>query len=456
MNNKIDVLNLEWTSYPSRDREAATLVCNYLRFRGLEVYEGSMFNGFFLIDALKPKILFVTNSVGALLNLDIVKYAKSRGIICVSGISEGNFNENGISQFVWGVNKDKKYYEDRVYFWSEYAYRIAVENFPSIKRNVGVSGAVGFDRYKIVGKEAVEKPDVLSEFDYVLGVGCWNFDFLSKESHCYKMFNGLVLCEQDFNFFCEDRCRFNEELFNFAKKNPKVGILLKEHPGTTGRDWASGIEGLRDLSNVCVVKNELSVMQAISMSDLWLTYESTTALEAWLLDVPTCLLNPSGIDFNFREGFHLGQENYVCEEALSVAVSRHKNTGFFPEREKYSKARQDIIHRIVGYSDGLNHVRLGNEIYELRRNVDRPEDEANDFDGFKWKKLKRMLVWFLVRTLKLNFLERGASRISKWDDVEVRRFSDKRMDQIKKFYQEKGYTKEYLCEIKAFFPKDGV
>ena len=33
----IDVLNLEWTSTPSRDREVATMVCNYLRFQWLSL-----------------------------------------------------------------------------------------------------------------------------------------------------------------------------------------------------------------------------------------------------------------------------------------------------------------------------------------------------------------------------------------------------------------------------------
>ena len=42
--SKADVLNLEWSSFPSRDREMATLVCNYLRFQGYSVIEGSIFN----------------------------------------------------------------------------------------------------------------------------------------------------------------------------------------------------------------------------------------------------------------------------------------------------------------------------------------------------------------------------------------------------------------------------
>ena len=90
MKNRVDVLSLEWTSYPSRDREAATLVCNYLKYMGVSVYEGSIFNGYFLIDRFNPKILFITNSVGSLLNLDIVKYAKAKELsvypVCLRGI----------------------------------------------------------------------------------------------------------------------------------------------------------------------------------------------------------------------------------------------------------------------------------------------------------------------------------------------------------------------------------
>ena len=55
----MDVLNLEWTSYPSRDRNMATLVCNYLRYMGVTVKESSVFCGFEMIDKLKPGLLFI-------------------------------------------------------------------------------------------------------------------------------------------------------------------------------------------------------------------------------------------------------------------------------------------------------------------------------------------------------------------------------------------------------------
>ena len=68
-------------------------------------------------------------------------------------MSEGNFNEDGISQFVWGVNDERSYFEDQVFYWSRRAFRLASQKYPSINPKVSVSGAIGFDRYTIIGKE---------------------------------------------------------------------------------------------------------------------------------------------------------------------------------------------------------------------------------------------------------------------------------------------------------------
>ena len=455
MKNRVDVLSLEWTSYPSRDREAATLVCNYLKYMGVSVYEGSVFNGYFLIDRFNPKILFITNSVGSLLNLDIVKYAKAKGIVCISSMSEGNFNEDGISQFVWGVNDERSYFEDRVFYWSERAFRLASQKYPSINPKVGVCGAIGFDRYTIIGKELKEKPGPLAKYKYIVGVGCWNYDFLREDSHCFKKFNGKRLSDEDFNFFFEDREKFNAELLQFAKDNPSIGILIKQHPGAIGGDWSSGISGLRDLPNVYVFQNELSVMESISLSDLWLTYESTTALEAWLLGVPTCLLNPSGTDFNFREGYHLGQENFPNSTALSQAVECHKRTGRFPEAATYFNVRKDLIAKIIGFSDGLNHVRIGNAILEFLKNDCLASVKTHTTLWSSSTKLKRTLRWYLVRFAKLIGVMRGPYHIVKWDNTELKNFSQKRMGQMQQFYNKKSLTKKKLSEIKVSLPRIG-
>jgi hypothetical protein len=45
---RLDVINLEWSSKPNRDRQVTTLVCNYLRYMGYSVSEYSCFDNYVL------------------------------------------------------------------------------------------------------------------------------------------------------------------------------------------------------------------------------------------------------------------------------------------------------------------------------------------------------------------------------------------------------------------------
>ena len=89
----IDVVNLEWSTSPSRDRVMATLVCNYLRLHGIFVEESSVYDGYHALNKHRPKLFFITNSVGAQENHELMRYAKARGGLGLSLISEGIFLE---------------------------------------------------------------------------------------------------------------------------------------------------------------------------------------------------------------------------------------------------------------------------------------------------------------------------------------------------------------------------
>lgn len=107
----IDVLNLEWDAALSRDRQMASLVCNYLRFQGVTVKEGSVFQGYELIRKYRPRILFFSNITGAQINYNVAVYAVRCGIKVVSLVSEGNFRESELDQFLWGWNEEKFYWK---------------------------------------------------------------------------------------------------------------------------------------------------------------------------------------------------------------------------------------------------------------------------------------------------------------------------------------------------------
>ena len=204
--NLCDVLNLEWRSNKCRDREVATLVANYIRLKGYKVVEGSIFNGYRLIDKLKPKILYLSNSVGARLNVDVIRYAKSKGITCVTGVVEGNFNEIGTEQFIWGVNNEQILYEDACFLWNSRSLSMTLQKLLTLGNYMGVDGAAGFNGYKIVKDETPEwLKKIASNYEQVVVVGAWNFDFTIEAAKDYKEFNGLSISNDVLQFFKRER-----------------------------------------------------------------------------------------------------------------------------------------------------------------------------------------------------------------------------------------------------------
>ena len=67
-----------------------------------------------MLEDLKPKLLFMTNSVGADINLKTIKYAASKSIPSITLLSEGNFLEGDKNTeiFAWGINNEKILYEN--------------------------------------------------------------------------------------------------------------------------------------------------------------------------------------------------------------------------------------------------------------------------------------------------------------------------------------------------------
>ena len=131
---KVDVLNLEYTSVPSRDRETASLVCGYLRYKGYKVVENSIFNGYQSLKKNKPKILFMSNTTGSKLNQQVARYAKKKGIIVIALISEGNIKHEFLSQMTWGHNEKKIHFEDAYLIWNKKSYDMIVNNYPKLKK----------------------------------------------------------------------------------------------------------------------------------------------------------------------------------------------------------------------------------------------------------------------------------------------------------------------------------
>lgn len=439
---RIDVLNLEFTSYPSRDRQTATLVCNYLRHMGYQVYEGSVHQGFQLINKLKPRLFYITNTIGAKVNVNLVKYAKKRGRRVISGTSEGNMQESFIKQFFWGNNNEHIMYEDLSLQWTNRTRDLSIKYYPETKEKIKVSGAAGFDIFKIssfISKEKFLQKHNKSEYKKCIGFGCWDFGFLYPNDTRFGITKERW-SKKERQRFKQDGQALNSILISIIQNNPSILFILKEHPGNQMGAEASAIIGAEDFDNVLILKKE-PIIDCISASDFWLTYESTTVIEAWLLNKQTGLINPSGIDFP-RANVHLGSPNYknsvFVQDAIDSFYKSNKLLGF----EELEIERQKVITNVIQWDDGLNHVRIGNEIIELLKQA-----------GSKLKPqpflfLKERLIQRVAFLFKKRFNNEYKHQVQ-FDKKELKEFAETRLNEQIDYYNKLGLTKEKLLQIRC-------
>ena len=447
MGNRVEILNLEWCSFSSRDRQMSSLVCNYLRYLGYSVVEGSVFNGYRLIEKYRPKLFFISNAIGAKANMDLIRYAYAKGIPIVTLISEGNFREKNILDFLWGWNREKKLYENVHLQWSERTKKMTLKHFPKLENKVKVSGGVGFDIYKILRRSS--KEDFLNKykkasFKKVIGIGCWDFGvFFEKDSRFkYKT-------RHEVNYFRKERFLFNKVLIQTIQNNPQILFLVKEHPGCQLGYMASGIEGAEKFKNVLILKHEESIFDCMNVTDFWITYESTTALEGWLMEKQTCLLNPQGGDF-VRDEVSEGSPIYKNEKEVQNVINKFYRTGKLDGFSEREKVRKHLIKETIQWDDGLNHVRAGNEIVHVLEMTTLKKRERFCFNKFLKKRIKQFISWNFSPYLKFfNKFNYHYENRNYFDKNRLRKLQESYYKSQISFYNKINLNKEQLKSIKC-------
>jgi len=445
------ILNIEWTAEPSRDRLAASLVSNYLRLQGHKVVEGSIFDTYRLVCRYKPRLVFITNSIGAELNHKIVKYLRKRKIPVISFISEGNFfgDEEYLNQMIWGWNKDRILYENYQLQWTERTVSLTCNLYPELREKIAYSGAIGFDKYKIDInfdlKEKLLKEKFHNKFQHVIGVSGWAFNLFFPGSQTFEVYN-KIYSREDIERFQKDHINFNNVLHAVIKRNPNKLFILKEHPAAKG-EVETGFSSLSSFDNVYYVRNEIEIKDCISISDFWLVYDSTTMLEAWLLSKPTAMINPNGEDF-LRDNLYKGNPNLKTANEICTAIQAIFEHGEFKEFDDLSGERIRLIENVLQWSDGMNHVRAGNFILNFLEKEETTTIVSESFTDKKEKYLrmiKNLVLSILYRVTKKNKYK----RVFKVDDTKT--FSNALMQKQKKFYLDKNQELGSLRKLSVKF-----
>ena len=366
----IDILNLEWPN-SDRDLHIITPILVYLNKKyGLNYKQKSIFNGYYYILKYRPKILLISNFSGAGINHDIVKMAYKMGIKVIACISEGNVKAEEPNQFLWGWNKDKILYLDKMLLWSERSKNIFLKEYPKLKDKLVTTGATGFDRYKLLNfysKELFLKNNNL-RYKKIIGIAGWGFDhYFGDYFELHKDYFLNTFGENEISLHGKSLFELQKIYEDLIKNNPDTLFLLRYHPGTIDFE-KNEFYGLEKYNNVFIsnkYKNtDYQISDLINISDLWIGYETTTALEAWLLGKQTFLINPIRSDF-IRENVHKGSPIVKTAQDAQKLIDEYFKTNTIKDFGELQSFRDEIIKDVIEYGNGKNHIRAGEEIMEV-------------------------------------------------------------------------------------------
>jgi len=362
----------------------------------------------FAIFRKKPDIVLLPNTVGSKWYFEVSKYAYEQGVKVFALVSEGNFRTDGTFNY-WGYNYDKKYYQEFLCLWSKRTIDFFRKELPEYQNKIVLTGATGFDRYKIcrfVSKQAFLEKYNLSTYKKVIGYAGWSFGKLFTESGRKEIkSNSGDTAEQRMKWMKKQMFLVENILRKVVENNPDILFIFKRHPNEAHphivKEVMNEMIRLRDYNNVLYIKDEENIHDLINISDIWMGFESTTAIEAWLLNEPqTLLINPDP-DFS-RDKLYQGSVIVSDYPELQAAINEFYKTdeipGFFDEER--TKQRNTIITNTIGFRDGMNHIRAG---YYLKKIVDSyTERQRHFFVSFRY--FKRYLAMKVGKILYIKKL----------------------------------------------------
>ncbi len=402
----------------------------------------------------QPDLVLLANAIGSPKHFQISRYAKQNGIPVFALISEGMFPTDGSYNY-WGYNTDKKLYQEYICLWSEKTRKALAESYPTYAERMVCTGAVGFDRYKIcrfLSKQDYLKRQNKTKYKKVICYAGWSFG---------RMFNpnGIEeLKEQHGENYQVVRTRMYEQMKRVEEilrqavmNHPDILFVFKRHPNEKHPHLTqSDCNEMVNLSSFPNVMYTLDtpVHDLISIADIFCAYESTTTMESWLMkpETPTLLLRPEGAD----KGSAINQGSLRIKD---YAGFRHRIQEFYDThtvQDFFSQdkidTRQKLFREMIGYADGLNHVRTAKYLRETLQNL-----SANPKPKVKLR-FSHLLTYLLIHTgkrfynkklfLKLPKLKKtvfvfeylslpGLPRLQKRRYQELKQFHTQHKDQIR-------------------------
>lgn len=353
-----------------------------------------------LIYKKKPDFVIIpANCIGSKMYHDIAKYANQQGIKIFSFISEGNFNIEAKYNF-FGFNDDFHFYQDYVCAWSQRTLDYIKEKVTDQKNKIVLTGASGFDRFKIYEfeqKDSFLKRYNKTQYNKIVSYAGWAFGKIQYEQGREELEANPENRSNKVAWVESERIAVRDALKHVIESNPDILFVLKQHPA----EYYPGlnITQLNEMSELVGYENVLylqgqseGIHDVISIADIVLGFESTSAIETWIMgDTPTIFINRD-VNFqrvNIHEGCLIAKDGIELNEQINTFYKTGTIAAFFDE--KLLQNRERIIESSIGFKDGLNHLRHLKYLNKTLNNID-----AGKINYQKSRYFHRLYLFFVV------------------------------------------------------------
>jgi hypothetical protein len=284
------------------------------------------------------------------------------------------------------------------------------------------------------------KSNILTHDDYdeiiTIGLYDWYFYYTPNASESLDI-NTLELQKKS-------RLKFNQLIKEIIDLHPNYFFFLRRHPGSTGIDYYDGIEGLSTHSNVKIIQSELSLIDNIDVSDYWLSYDSTTALEAMVRGKKVANIRPVFLPNDLR---------IVSNEIVESITEIESFKDFIARKQDDLSTNLIELEYFFGNLDGLNHVRAGNEIIRLINTFNNNKDNVDRVCVHEtWEKIlifKISTYAYLFPFIPKFIKEKSylLSRLMAWDQRNLLDFEEIRLKHQLQYYERLGFDIKTLRDI---------
>jgi len=322
-----------------------------------------------------PDLVLTANIVGSKKFVSLSRECYERGIPFFALTAEGNLPEQFfINGDHWGWNKEQILYQNKLCIWSKKVMGFYEAHCPDINKDrLALTGAPGFDLYKMLQyqRNSTEVFPNQKSYRLIIGYAGWAFGkaYSSSDLQHLKRVSSYNF-DENIKWMKEKRKEVEFILRSAIESNPDILFVLKKHPRehspAAKEEPLNEMIQLQNYDNVIYLKdNNVSLYKIISSCHLWTCFESTTALEAWLLDIPTVYISPKSDTSRTTDtitGSLVIKDEIEFENTIKKLRSAQLDEYF--EDKVLIQNRINIIERSIGFADGLNHVRTALLIQE--------------------------------------------------------------------------------------------